>query len=389
MRSLKNIMVITLASMLSFSPAIMAHAETNQETLNNSHNRLKQNEELLNDKEAEKQKVVKELDAVHNDLSKFNTELAENKANVAAVELDITDSQTKIEEKKEEIVTLEDKVLSRKKVMKDRLVSLQHNDQTNVIIDVLLNAKSLSDLLDRATAVTVIYNMDKDILEQQESDLKQIEKEKQEIAQEEKMLQKQYETLASNQADLEENLQKRQEVLSEVQKKYKTISNDIAIAENEKSTIQKEMKQQQDSLKKQQQEAKNRSKEIVQQKKTVKVNTIKVAAVSTEKKQTENSSANDNKEEIYVTATAYSHESVSSERTALGYNIKKNPNMKLIAVDPSVIPLGSKVWVEGYGEAVAGDTGGAIKGHKIDVLVPNNGKARAWGRKTVRVVILD
>ena len=42
--------------------------------------------------------------------------------------------------------------------------------------------------------------------------------------------------------------------------------------------------------------------------------------------------------------------------------------MKVIAVDPSVIPLGTKVWVEGYGYAVAGDTGGAIKGNKIDVI---------------------
>lgn len=63
--------------------------------------------------------------------------------------------------------------------------------------------------------------------------------------------------------------------------------------------------------------------------------------------------------------------------------------MKLIAVDPAVIPLGSKVWVEGYGEAVAGDTGGAIKGHKIDVLMPSTSKAKAWGRKTVKIKILN
>ena len=43
--------------------------------------------------------------------------------------------------------------------------------------------------------------------------------------------------------------------------------------------------------------------------------------------------------------------------------------MKMIAVDPKVIPLGSKVWVEGYGEAIAGDTGGAIKGNRIDILL--------------------
>ena len=56
--------------------------------------------------------------------------------------------------------------------------------------------------------------------------------------------------------------------------------------------------------------------------------------------------------------------------TATGINLRSNPNLKVIAVDPSVIPLGSKVWVEGYGYAVAGDTGGAIKGNKIDLFMP-------------------
>ncbi|MGQ7075067.1 3D domain-containing protein, partial [Escherichia sp. SP-MK2] len=56
--------------------------------------------------------------------------------------------------------------------------------------------------------------------------------------------------------------------------------------------------------------------------------------------------------------------------TASGIDIGKNPNIKLIAVDPKVIKLGTKVWVEGYGDAIAGDTGGAIKGNKIDVLFP-------------------
>ncbi|MGM9987017.1 MAG: ubiquitin-like domain-containing protein [Bacillaceae bacterium] len=75
--------------------------------------------------------------------------------------------------------------------------------------------------------------------------------------------------------------------------------------------------------------------------------------------------------------------------TATGINIGANPYMKLIAVDPRVIPLGSKVWVEGYGVAIAGDTGGAIKGYKIDILVPNDKAAYNWGRKKVRIKVLD
>lgn len=93
--------------------------------------------------------------------------------------------------------------------------------------------------------------------------------------------------------------------------------------------------------------------------------------------------------EFIVEATAYTPLESSSGMTAAGYNIRKNPNMKLIAVDPKVIPLGTKVWVEGYGEAIAGDTGGAIKGNKIDVLFPTVKQALQWGRKNVKVRILN
>ncbi|PGZ92137.1 3D domain-containing protein [Bacillus sp. AFS029533] len=75
--------------------------------------------------------------------------------------------------------------------------------------------------------------------------------------------------------------------------------------------------------------------------------------------------------------------------TATGIDLKKNPNTKVISVDPSVIPLGSKVNVEGYGVAIAGDTGGAIKGNRIDVFIPNKQDAINFGRKQVKVTILD
>ncbi len=94
--------------------------------------------------------------------------------------------------------------------------------------------------------------------------------------------------------------------------------------------------------------------------------------------------------ELQVVATAYcASEAGNSDLTAAGYDITKNPSMKLIAVDPKVIPLGTKVWVEGYGEAIAGDTGGKIKGNRIDVLMPSINQANQWGRKTVTVRILQ
>ena len=74
--------------------------------------------------------------------------------------------------------------------------------------------------------------------------------------------------------------------------------------------------------------------------------------------------------------------------TSTGINLKKNPNLKVIAVDPRVIKLGTKVYVEGYGYAIAGDTGSAIKGKKIDLFMPNHTSALKWGRKTVKIKIL-
>jgi 3D (Asp-Asp-Asp) domain-containing protein/LysM repeat protein len=94
--------------------------------------------------------------------------------------------------------------------------------------------------------------------------------------------------------------------------------------------------------------------------------------------------------EITVEATAYTASCEGcSGITATGINLLENPNQKVISVDPSVIPLGSKVYVEGYGEAIAGDTGGAIKGNKIDVFIPSKQEAIDFGRKQLKVTILN
>jgi 3D (Asp-Asp-Asp) domain-containing protein/uncharacterized coiled-coil protein SlyX len=75
--------------------------------------------------------------------------------------------------------------------------------------------------------------------------------------------------------------------------------------------------------------------------------------------------------------------------TATGINLRNNPHAKVIAVDPNVIPLGSKVYVPGYGYAIAGDTGGGIDGHEIDIHMPTTQAAIDWGRRTIQIKVLD
>ncbi|MDT2687588.1 3D domain-containing protein [Enterococcus gallinarum] len=117
--------------------------------------------------------------------------------------------------------------------------------------------------------------------------------------------------------------------------------------------------------------------------------------------QAEDQSVNENQSEsaassysgttMTMEATAYSSDPADvlggGTVTATGQNLLENP--MAVAVDPSVIPLGTRLYVEGYGEAIASDTGGAIKGNIIDVHFPTNAQCEQWGRRTVQVTILD
>ena len=59
----------------------------------------------------------------------------------------------------------------------------------------------------------------------------------------------------------------------------------------------------------------------------------------------------------------------------------------IVAVDPRLIPLGSKLYVPGYGWAIAADTGGAIIGHRIDIWLPSSGQCYQWGIRPVTIKV--
>jgi 3D (Asp-Asp-Asp) domain-containing protein len=94
--------------------------------------------------------------------------------------------------------------------------------------------------------------------------------------------------------------------------------------------------------------------------------------------------------QITVKATAYTASCEGcSGITKTGINIKANPDAKVIAVDPSVIPLGSKVYVEGFGKATAADIGGGIEGKEIDIFIPSEQDAIEFGVQKLKVTILN
>ncbi|WP_053083780.1 3D domain-containing protein [Rubeoparvulum massiliense] len=90
---------------------------------------------------------------------------------------------------------------------------------------------------------------------------------------------------------------------------------------------------------------------------------------------------------MVVETTAFnSSETNLSDYTAIGLKTRKG----IVAVDPSVIPLGTHLYIEGYGYAVAADRGGAIKGNKVDVYMETLNEAKQYGRKkNIKVFVLD
>lgn len=104
------------------------------------------------------------------------------------------------------------------------------------------------------------------------------------------------------------------------------------------------------------------------------------------------------KDSIRMRATAYTSDYASTGKepgnsgfgiTASGTVAKRNrDNYSSVAVDPRVIPLGTRLYVEGYGYAVAEDTGGAIKGNRIDLFFNSNSDANNWGVRWVNVYVI-
>lgn len=92
---------------------------------------------------------------------------------------------------------------------------------------------------------------------------------------------------------------------------------------------------------------------------------------------------------LEMEASAYDPGPISCGKYADGYtSIGLKAGYGVIAVDPSVIPLRSRLFIEGYGYAIAGDVGSAIKGSRIDLGFNTYGEAMQFGRKRVKVYIL-
>lgn len=90
---------------------------------------------------------------------------------------------------------------------------------------------------------------------------------------------------------------------------------------------------------------------------------------------------------MVVRTSAYTAYDSGNSGTGLAYDGRPVVGGRSIAVDPSVIPLGSIVTIPGLGKFLAHDTGGDINGNRIDICMETRSEAFNWGRRTIEVLV--
>ncbi len=232
-------------------------------------------------------------------------------------------------------------------VLEHRLKNIYKYGQTNVF-EVIFSAKNLNDLVNRISYLNKIAKLDKKILIQNEKkklELEQIQKE----------------------------LKNKQDELQSTKDYYQDSKDNFLAKKGEKNNFLAKLRQD-----------KSKSQEIIDNLEA------QAAAVQNRMARLQTPSRGGISGvptgSLRMLATGYCPDCGNGNgRTASGLKA----GYGIAAVDPAVIPLGTKLSISGYGKAIAADTGGAIKGNRIDLCFNTHAEANAFGKKWVIVTILD
>lgn len=380
----------------------------------------KERQEIQQNLSAQEQKMnelLAEMQQLDDEVQALQRQLEQKQAEVNQITEQIEQTIDDIAELQEEIEELEESIAYRFELLKTRASSYQQTGGGINFLEVLFGSQNFGDFISRLTAVNQIADSDKKLMDQLDKDIELVEAHKETTMEKLNELnvmydaqQEQLAAISKEKEQQEVSKQKlgdiQQQVVAQIgeletkddnlQAMESKVKAEIAAAEKEKARVAAEKARLAKAKEAEAREIAQAEAAAVEEAKKKESELVHVAKKEDkEKPKVQTPAPNKPKEEasadeksFIVSSTAYTANcNGCSGITATGINLKKNPNQLVIAVDPSVIPLGSIVLVEGYGYAVAGDTGSAIKGKKIDVFKKTKAEAYAWGRKSVRVTI--
>lgn len=344
----------------------------------------------LNAEEQEQQQVIANLEGTIAEKLQY---INEKKAEVENLHAEIAAVNTEKEQTTKDIEKQKELIEERKTQLEERLVALQVSPSTTSRIMMLFESENFGDFVGRFIALAQLQAADKDRVTsaiEEEEKLQQLE---QQLAEQIETV-KEKTALAETESEaMNAELENLQALLAENQESLMQI---VTKKENEKARLEEVARAEKAAAEKAAAEkaaAEQAAAETAEttaaaeEKATEAVSATQTSTPAAQAPQ-ESPAAPSQGRTLSVSATAYSrNEPGMGNFTFTGIDLRQNS--MVIAVDPSVIPLGSLVDVPGYGIAIAGDTGGAIIGNKIDLHMEDLNRVHAFGRQQMTVTILN
>jgi cystine transport system substrate-binding protein len=331
-----------------------------------------------------------ESDRVSQETANFEAQMADTLAQVNAVYANLEQvrtaydqAQADVAETKEKIAKTRDQLAARKEAMDQQMRELQVASEDDSILNLILSAKDIPDIISRTMRLSQFRRMQVEKFQSVEDMAVKLEKlEASQVKKEEQ--------LASDAAAYQAEADAFSGKLATLKTEIAANQAQLDQLASSKAAEEKRLADEKLAADKVAAEAAEKAREEALAEEAAKDSSKESAKPSTPAAPSAPSTSGGGRT-LTVTSTAYSSDGndplAPGHITATGIDLWVNP--MVIAVDPSVIPLGSIVEVPGYGVAIAGDTGGAIKGNKIDVHFPTTAQCIQWGRRTVTIKILE
>ncbi|MFR4411265.1 MAG: 3D domain-containing protein [Clostridium sp.] len=333
------------------------------------------------------------IESLDIEIDKTTLKLKENNQAISDIKNQIEINESKLKQTKEEI--------EKAQVVLDNRVRTMYktNMSSNILVSVI-TSKNITDLFSRVQAISKILSTDKEILsdinnKKNELDLtiKNLNTKNSELATLKNIIEEDLKTVENKKSEQEKYLEQlnseKESAFAIIEENEKILISDSLTIANSSSASTSELQNAIDSLKSYI-PLLNSSKIINMARDGI--NNAESRINELNKPIVDNSAdiATGTIGNVVKTLTMESTAYYGHGTTALGLKPVRNPNgLSTIAVDPNVIPLGTKVYVSGYGLAIAADTGGAIKGNIIDVFLNSYEECYSWGRRQVTVQILE
>lgn len=315
----------------------------------------------------QKMTIQKEVNQIQKQVNQELEEVSAITIELEELDNEIAEHEKTIVQTEEEIAEQEVLVAQRLEYTGNQLKSLQKSEVNNNILIGILQAESFSEVVNMIYSASVLTSASEDRVEEAQKEHDKLTDMRETLVVEKESLNEKQVTAVEKKEALNTKVADLRKVLAENESELNNLN-------AEERAIKAE------------QEAKRRAAAARNNVTTASSN--QSAASKSTSNTTQKSASTSAGEWRTVQATGYSTQQRGlSTHTALGIDLRVNP--RVIAVDPRVIPLGSLVEVQGLGVYVAGDTGGAIKGNIIDIHYPTVGQALNWGRRNVKIRVIN